>query len=256
MRTIDLNCDLGESFGPYTIGNDELIIPYVSSVNVACGFHAGDPATLEKTVQLAKIGGTKVGAHPGFDDRLHFGRRPLPVTEQEAYQLVLYQLGALAAFCKANEVELHHVKPHGALYNMAAKDRKLAQAIARAVADFDPSLILYGLSNSALIEAGQAVGLQTASEAFADRTYLADGTLSPRSMVGAVLHEEEKALAQVRQMVMSGTVTAITGEEIPLKVDTICLHGDNEQALLFAKSLHRMLSDVGVSIEPIQKVKK
>ena len=139
---------------------------------------------------------------------------------------------------------------------MAAKDRKLALAIARAVADFDSSLILYGLSNSALIEAGQAVGLQTASEAFADRTYLADGTLSPRAMAGAVIHEEEKALAQVRQMVVSGTVTAITGEEIPLKVDTICLHGDNEQALLFAKSLHAMLNDVGVSMEPIQKVKK
>mgnify|MGYP005749772293 FL=1 len=256
MKTIDLNCDLGESFGHYTIGNDELIIPYVSSVNIACGFHAGDPATLEKTVQLAKMRDTKVGAHPGFDDRLHFGRRPLPVTERETYQLVLYQLGALAAFCKANGVELHHVKPHGALYNMAVKDRKLAQAIARAVADFDSSLILYGLSNSALIEAGQKLGLQTASEAFADRTYLADGTLSPRTMAGAVIHEEEKALTQVRQMVERGTVTAITGEEIPLKADTICLHGDNEQALLFAKSLHAMLNDVGVSIEPIQKVKK
>ena len=256
MRKIDLNCDLGESFGPYTIGNDELVIPYVSSVNIACGFHAGDPATLEKTVQRAKIGGTKIGAHPGFDDRLHFGRRPLPVTEREVYQLVLYQLGALAAFCKANAVELHHVKPHGALYNMAAKDHFLARGIAKAVAAFDSSLILYGLSNSALIDAGQEVGLQTASEAFADRTYLADGTLSPRNMDGSVIHDEQQALAQVRQMVVHGTVTAVTGEEIPLNVDTICLHGDNEQALLFAKRLHSMLSEVGVSIESIQKVKR
>ncbi|WP_096156303.1 LamB/YcsF family protein [Bacillus sp. FJAT-45066] len=256
MRKIDLNCDLGESFGPYTIGNDELILPFVSSVNIACGFHAGDPATLEKTVQRAKIHSTKVGAHPGFQDRLHFGRRALPVTEKEAYQLVLYQLGALAAFCKVNEVELHHVKPHGALYNMAAKDRMLAQAIATAVVDFNPSLILYGLSNSALIEAGQEVGLQTASEAFADRTYLADGTLSPRHMNGSVIQEKEKALAQVRQMLMDGTVTAITGEVIPLKVDTICLHGDNEHALLFSESLHAMLNAEGISIEPIQKVEK
>ncbi|WBL15009.1 LamB/YcsF family protein [Sutcliffiella sp. NC1] len=256
MKTIDLNCDQGESFGPYKIGNDEKIIPYVSSINIACGFHAGDPAVMERTVRLAKENGVSIGAHPGFQDLSHFGRRNLPVTAKEAYQLVLYQLGALHAFCRAYDVPLHHVKPHGALYNVAAENKKIAGAIADAIKHFDDSLILYGLSGSLLIQAGKEAGLQTASEVFADRTYVASGALSPRSLDGAVIHDSEKVLSQVRQMVSHGKVTTLEGKEISIKADTICLHGDNKDALLLGKQIYSMLKEEGFSVQSVARWKQ
>jgi UPF0271 protein len=255
MKKIDLNCDLGESFGDFIMGNDDLILPYVTSANIACGFHAGDPHVMGRTVRLAKENGVAIGAHPGFQDLQGFGRRNLPVSPSQVYDFVLYQIGAMAAFTRANDVQLNHVKPHGALYNMAAKDAELAKAIADAVAAFDSRLILYGLAGSELIRAGKAAGLQTASEGFADRTYLPDGTLTPRSQPNAVIYEAEAAVKQVMQMVEQGKVTTAGGEAIPLHVDTICLHGDNEQAILFSQQLKETLTASGIKISSIQKVR-
>ncbi|WP_223702999.1 5-oxoprolinase subunit PxpA [Sutcliffiella deserti] len=251
MKKIDLNCDLGESFGSFVMGNDELILPYVTSVNIACGFHAGDPHVMSKTVRLAKEQKVAVGAHPGFQDLQGFGRRSMPLTPDEVYDVILYQIGAMSAFCRAHGTELHHVKPHGALYNMAASDFNLAQAIAKAVKAFNPSLLLFGLSGSELIRAGREAGLSTASEVFADRTYQADGTLTPRSHPGALIHDATVAVQQVLDMVEHGSVKSLTGESVELEVDTICLHGDNEHAILFAQQLHDHLLEKGVHIRQV-----
>lgn len=252
MKKIDLNCDLGESFGDFIVGNDELVLPFVSSVNIACGFHSGDPHVMRKTVQLAKENGVAIGAHPGFQDLQGFGRRALPLSPSEVYDLILYQIGALDAFCRSSGVRMNHVKPHGALYNLAAKDAKLAEAIATAVASFDSDLILYGLAGSEMIHAGAAAGLQTAAEGFADRTYQEDGTLTSRNQPNALIHDAEVALRQVLQMVGQGTVTTLSGKTVPVKVDTICLHGDNEQAILFAQKLNGRLSTNGMTISPVR----
>ena len=248
MYKVDLNSDLGESFGAYTIGMDSEILKYVSSANVACGFHAGDPLVMGKTVELAKAAGTAIGAHPGCPDLVGFGRRNLAASPAEAKADVKYQLGALLAFTKSAGVRLQHVKPHGALYNMAAVDMKLALAICEAVAEVDSSIILLGLANSKMLEAGREVGLKVASEVFADRAYLEDGNLVPRRQEGAVIHDKDLAIKRVIGMVTQGKVESITGKEIEIKADSICVHGDNPSALEFVSNIRTELQKNGVEI--------
>ena len=215
MKKIDLNCDLGESFGNYKIGLDDEVIRHISSANVACGFHASDPLVMQKTVALAKENGVCIGAHPGFPDLVGFGRRNMSVSPVEAKALVQYQIGALDAFCKAAGVKLCHVKPHGALYNMAGKDEILAQAVCEGIFEYDSNLILLGLSGSKMIEAGKKIGLRTANEVFADRAYEDDGSLVARSKPGALITDENLAVSRVVEMVKNGRVTSIT--EMKLK---------------------------------------
>ncbi len=251
LKSIDLNCDLGESFGAYTIGQDEAVLEYVTSANIACGFHAGDHNVMAKTVKLAKEKNVAIGAHPGLPDLIGFGRREMKVSPEDVYHFVIYQLGALQAFCTVHNVDMQHVKPHGALYNMAVKDRQIAAAIAKAVKAIDPQLILFGLANSKLIEAGHELGLTTASEVFADRTYQQDGTLTPRSEHNALIHDDNVAVNQIIGIVQEKTVTAITGENIHLHADTVCVHGDGPQALMFVKKLYKTLTDKGFSINKV-----
>jgi UPF0271 protein len=248
-RSIDLNCDIGEGSG-----NDEEILPHVTSINIACGYHAGDPATMRKTVGLAIDHGVAIGAHPGLPDRANFGRREMSVTPQEIYDLVLYQAGALAAFARAAGDAVTHLKPHGALYNMAAKDAAIAQAIAEATRDFDHACILVGLAASELIKAGENAGLRTASEAFADRTYQADGSLTPRDSVDALIHHSAAAAERVLKMVLHSAVTSQQGTEIPLLADTICIHGDSPAAADMAKTIHERLQQAGIEVKPMRGI--
>lgn len=248
MAAIDLNCDMGESYGAYTMGQDEKILDYVSSVNIACGFHAGDPMVMARTVRMAVEKGVAIGAHPGFPDLMGFGRRNMQISLEEARNYMLYQIGALDAFVRAAGGRLRHVKPHGALYNMAAADITLATALAKAVYDYDRNLIFVGLANSEMIRAAEAMGLAVAQEVFADRAYEEDGSLVSRTKAGAVIHDEEVSLGRVRDFVEKNRVVAITGKEIALRPDTICLHGDNEQALLFAKKIRAMLEEAGIQV--------
>lgn len=248
MAQVDLNCDMGESFGVYEMGTDVQIMPLVSSANIACGFHAGDPSVMRKTLADAVAQRVAVGAHPGLYDLVGFGRRNMQISAQEAYDMVVYQVGALAGFARAAGISLHHVKPHGALYNMAAKDRTLADAIAKAVRDVDASLVLYGLAGSQLIQAGTAASLRVASEVFADRTYQADGSLTPRSQPNALLESDDEAVRQVLTMVTEQRVRAITGEWVALEADTICIHGDGAHALSFARKVRAALLQAGVTI--------
>ncbi|RKO70872.1 LamB/YcsF family protein [Sphingobacterium puteale] len=241
--TIDLNCDMGESFGPWKMGDDEAVLPYVSAVNIACGFHAGDPSTMMKTIQLALKYKVKIGAHPGFQDLVGFGRREMQLTAREVYALVVYQVGALAACAKVQQTTLQHVKPHGALYNMAARKPELADAIAAAVYDIDPRLVLYGLSGSELIRAGRAKGLNVYREVFADRTYQQDGTLTPRSDKHALIHDPKQAAEQVVGMIKTGKVVSLQGTTVDIQADTICLHGDGEEAVQFARTVNQTLKD-------------
>ena len=254
MKKIDLNCDLGESFGNYKIGLDDEVIRHISSANVACGFHASDPLVMQKTVALAKENGVCIGAHPGFPDLVGFGRRNMSVSPSEAKALVQYQIGALDAFCKAAGVKLCHVKPHGALYNMAGKDEILAQAVCEGIFEYDSNLILLGLSGSKMIEAGKKIGLRTASEVFADRAYEADGSLVARSKPGAVITDENLAVLRVVEMVKNGRVTSITGNEIEIKADSICLHGDGVKAVEFAKRIKEELLKNDVEIVPLREL--
>jgi UPF0271 protein len=243
-RSIDLNCDMGEG-----CGSDEEIMPYVSSVNIACGFHAGDPATMRKTVRLAVDHGVAIGVHPGLPDRENFGRRVITVTPQEVHDMVLQQAVALADIARAAGAAVTHLKPHGALYNMAAKDGAIAQAIAEATRDFDSACILVGLAGSQLIRAGIAAGLTTASEAFADRTYQADGSLTPRDTPGALIHDAAVAAEQVLKMLTNASVTSLQGTEVPLLADTICIHGDSPGAAVFAKTIRERLLREGIEIK-------
>ena len=245
---IDLNCDFGESFGIYRLGEEKEILQYVTSVNVACGFHAGDPLVMRETVQMALERKVAIGAHPGFPDLLGFGRRNIAVTPEEAYAYVVYQIGALAAFVKAEGGTMSHVKPHGALYNMAAKDAALAEAIAKAVYDVDPALILYGLAGSELIRAGKKFGLRTANEVFADRTYQNDGSLTPRSDPRALIVDEQEAVQQVLTMVKEKRVRSLQGIDVPIEAETVCIHGDGKKAVLFAKRLYEALRQEGVGV--------
>ena len=248
---IDLNCDLGESFGNYKIGMDEEVIKFISSANIACGFHASDPLVMEKTVALAKENGVKVGAHPGFPDLAGFGRRNMNVSPKELKAMVVYQIGALNAFCKACGIKMNHVKPHGAMYNMAAKDERLAFAIAEAVAHVDDSLVLVGLSGSELLKAAKIVGVKCASEVFADRAYEDDGSLVPRTKIGAVISNEEEASDRAVQMIKFGKVKSITGKEIPISADTICIHGDTPQALHLARIMRAKFAREMIEIEAL-----
>jgi UPF0271 protein len=251
MLAIDLNCDMGESFGAWRLGRDEEIMGYVTSVNIACGYHAGDPGTMRRTVQLAMRSGAAIGAHPGLPDLQGFGRREMAISPQEAHDLVLYQIGALQAFVRAEGGRLQHVKPHGALYNMAARDQALAGAIAEAVCRADPELILFGLSGSALIEAGQRVGLRTASEVFADRTYQADGSLTPRHRPDALVADAAAAVEQAMRMARTGKVATTQGQEITIEAHTICIHGDGPHALEYAMRIREALLAAGIRLQPI-----
>jgi len=245
---VDLNGDVGESFGLYTMGDDEAILRHVTSANVACGFHGGDPSVMRRTVGLAVTGGVAIGAHPGFADLWGFGRREIQMQEQEVENLVAYQIGALAGVASAEGVRLNHVKPHGALYNMAARDRVLADAVARAVAAFDPTLILFGLSGSCLIEAGEGIALRTAAEVFADRAYLADGSLVPRERTNAVISDPEEVVDRALRVVQDGTLLSVGGDVIELNVDTLCLHGDTPGSVLLAARLRNSLESAGVKV--------
>ena len=249
MYYVDLNSDLGESFGNYTIGMDGEILKYVSSANVACGWHAGDPIVMEKTVATAKENGVAIGAHPGFPDLMGFGRRNMVVTPEEAKAYVKYQLGALKAFTDSHGVKIQHVKPHGALYNMAAVDEKLARAMCEAVYEVDKDIIFMGLAGSKMIEAAEAAGLKAASEVFADRAYNDDGTLVSRKLEGAVIKDKELAIKRVVRMVKEGKVESINGNDIAIKADSICVHGDNPKALEFVKNIRETLIAEGVEIK-------
>ncbi|MDM5296958.1 5-oxoprolinase subunit PxpA [Bacillus pumilus] len=252
MFQIDINCDLGESFGQYTIGADEHILEYVTSANIACGFHAGDPTVMRKTVRMAMDKGVQIGAHPGLQDLVGFGRRPMAISSEEAYDLVIYQIGALSAFLKAEGGTMQHVKPHGALYNMAAKNTELSESIAKAVYDVDPNLVLYGLSGSELALAGEKIGLQVAHEVFSDRTYQHDGTLTSRREPHALIEKDERAVQQVIRLVKEGKVQTIQGEDIQLKADTVCIHGDGSHALQFAKTITSKLKEAKIHIQAFQ----
>ena len=251
--TVDLNADAGESFGSYVLGQDASLIPLVTSVSVACGFHAGDPGVMRDTVRLAREHGVAVGAHPGFPDLMGFGRREMRLSAQEVEDLVVYQIGALAGVAAAQGVALQHVKPHGALYNMAASDPDLAAAVARAVAAVDATLLLVGLSGSALVDAGRRAGLRTASEVFADRSYEPDGTLTPRLRAGAVLHDEARVAARALSMVRDRSVAASDGSRVALQVDTICLHGDTRGAANLARRVRAALEEGGVLVQPMRR---
>jgi 5-oxoprolinase (ATP-hydrolysing) subunit A len=246
--TVDLNCDMGESFGAWTIGADAEVLEHISSANIACGFHAGDPAVMHRTVAGALARGVAVGAHPSLPDLQGFGRRAMAITPDEAYDLVLYQVGALSGFCRALGGRMSHVKAHGALYNLAARDAALAHAIACATRDLDPSLVLFGLAGGELVRAGQRAGLKVANEVFADRTYQPDGTLTPRTQQQAIIHDSPVALRQVEQMLRHGSVFAVDGSEVAIEPDTICIHGDEPGAASFARELRALLARLGVAV--------
>jgi UPF0271 protein len=248
---IDLNCDMGESFGRYTLGTDKALMPYITSANIACGLHASDPLVMDRTVRLAREHGVGIGAHPGFPDLQGFGRRTMQLSPEEAEAFILYQVGALAGFVRAAGAELVHVKPHGALYNQAAKDQPLAEAIARGVARFSRGLILAGLANSSLIEAGLEAGLPVAREAFADRAYEDDGSLRPRQLPGAVLHDPAQAAAQAVRIAREGRVVAHSGQEVPVQAETLCVHGDTPTALTIAQAIRQALGEAGVDVAPL-----
>lgn len=228
------------------IGNEALLMPYIHAANIACGYHAGDEATMEQVVDLCLQYGVHIGAHPSFPDRANFGRTTMQLSLAEIYTLVTDQLTILNAVVVKKGAELHHVKPHGALYNMAAQQTPVAHAIARAVRDFDPSLVYYGLSGSVMIDMAQEEGLQTANEVFADRTYQPDGSLTPRSQPDALITHEALMLEQVLRFIQEQRVRTITGEEIPIKADTICIHGDGVHALAFAKAIHTTLREKNI----------
>ncbi len=253
-RLVDLNSDLGESFGAYKIGMDEEVIRLVSSANVACGFHASDPVVMQKTVAAAKEAGIGVGAHPGHNDLMGFGRRNMNISPKEAYAYVTYQLGALNAFCVQQGVKLQHVKPHGALYNQAGKDYDLAKAICEAIRDFDSDLILLGLSGSQMINAGSDLGLRCANEFFADRAYEDDGSLRARSKEGSMIEDENVAIERIVKVLKTGYVTTYSGNELSLKIDSICVHGDNAHALAFVQTIRERLTAEGITIAPLSKV--
>lgn len=248
MSYIDLNCDLGESYGLYKIGNDQEVLKHISSANIACGYHAGDHNVMMGTVNMAKKYNVQIGAHPGFSDLMGFGRREMNISPREIYHLTLYQIGALAAFTKAQDIKLVHVKPHGALYNMATTSRPIADSIAQAVADYDSSLILFGLSGSELIRAGKEKGLYTASEVFADRTYQSNGTLTSRGEPNSRIHDVQIAAQRIIRMIKEGKVTANDGTEIDISADTVCVHGDDPDALEFVKELRKALLSENIMI--------
>lgn len=247
---VDLNCDMGESFGAWRMGSDAAILEHVSSANIACGFHAGDPGTMRATVSAALAKGVAIGAHPSFPDLQGFGRRVMTLTPDEVYDVCVYQIGALAAFARAAGGRLHHVKAHGALSNMAARDPALADAITRAARDVDPGLISYAQAGTELVRAAERIGLPFASEVFADRTYQDDGQLTPRSRPGAMIENVEDSIAQVLRMLREGRVRSVNGTDVEVRPDTVCVHGDQPRAVEFARRLREALAREGVSVAP------
>ncbi|HHY92713.1 MAG TPA: LamB/YcsF family protein [Firmicutes bacterium] len=254
MVRVDLNSDVGESFGAYKLGLDAEVLKHVTSANIACGLHAGDPMVMERTVALAVENGVGIGAHPGYPDLQGFGRRNMNLTPEEAKNFIIYQVGALAAFARAAGRPLQHVKAHGAFYNMAAKDAKLARAIAEGVKAVAPDAILLALAGSEMVKAAHAVGLKVAQEVFADRAYTAEGTLVPRSQPGSMIHDPEVAIPRVVRMVTEGKVTAVTGEEVAIQADSICVHGDNPEAIVFVARIREALAAAGVEVVPLAQV--
>ncbi len=251
MSQIDLNCDVGESFGAYTIGDDHGVLAHVTSANIACGAHAGDPGTMRTTVRLARDRGVAIGAHPGFSDLAGFGRREVGATTQEIEDLVAFQIGALVGIARTEGARVTHTKPHGALYNLAARDRAVADAIVRAVAGVDAGLTLFGLSGSVLLDAGREVGLRVAAEVFADRAYTADGSLMSRRETGAVLDDPQIVVERAVRMATEGTVVAADGPAVDLVADTICVHGDTPGAATLAQKLRAALEAAGVTVKAI-----
>ncbi|MDD6023208.1 MAG: LamB/YcsF family protein [Oscillospiraceae bacterium] len=254
MYQVDLNSDLGESFGRYTLGCDDQIIPLITSANVACGYHAADPVVMETTISRAKAAGIQVGAHPGFPDLMGFGRRNMAVSNEEARAYTLYQLGALDAFCRVKGMKLQHVKPHGAMYNMAAKDYELSRAICQAVKEYDPELIILGLSGSETVRAAKDLGLRVAEEVFADRAYEEDGSLVNRRKEGAMITDEELAISRVIRMVKEHKVTSITGKDIAIQADSICVHGDGAKSLAFVDRIRKAFQAEGIKICPLKEL--
>ncbi|HVL37399.1 MAG TPA: 5-oxoprolinase subunit PxpA [Burkholderiales bacterium] len=248
MKTIDINCDMGESYGAWKMGADAEVMPYVSSANIACGFHGGDPATIRHTVRLAVDHGVAVGAHPSLPDLQGFGRRAMKITPQDMYDLVVYQAGAVEAFARAAGARLHHVKCHGALYNMAAGDEALSEAMARAVRDLGGGVMLYALSNSVMMAVAKKQGLRVAGEVFADRGYADDGTLAPRGRPGAMVEDARVAAERALSMVQKGYVLALSGKPVPVSADTLCLHGDQPGAVAFARAIRRTFSEQGIAV--------
>jgi 5-oxoprolinase (ATP-hydrolysing) subunit A len=249
MRTtIDINCDMGESYGAWKIGADAELMPLISSANIACGFHGGDPATIRATVKLAVDHGVAIGAHPSLPDLQGFGRRVMKISPQDMYDLVVYQAGAVEGFARAAGARLHHVKCHGALYNMAANDAGLAEAMARAVKDLGGVLMLYALSSSRMIEIARHSGVRVAGEVFADRGYADDGTLAPRGTPGAMIEDAALAAKRAVSMVETGQVAALSGRSIPVSPDTLCLHGDQPGAVGFARAIRKAFSERGIGV--------
>ncbi len=252
MYQIDLNSDIGESFGAYRIGNDEEILRYVTSANVACGLHAGDPAVMDRVVALAGERGVALGAHPGYPDLQGFGRRRMALSPDEVRQYVTYQLGALEAFARSHGVPLRHVKPHGALSNLCQHDRESARAVCLAVRAFDPSLLVFACAGSALGEEAEAMGLAVAWEIYADRAYMDDLSLVPRSRSDAMITDEDEAAARCIRMVKEGLVTTVTGRDVPIRGDTLCVHGDGPKALAFAARIREEFARAGVAVRSVR----
>jgi UPF0271 protein len=251
MTEIDLNSDVGESFGAWTMGADEAVLAHVTSANIACGLHAGDPQTIARTVAICKQYNVAVGAHPGVPDLAGFGRRNLAMSPDEAYTSVLYQVGAVRAFAQAQGLPLHHVKAHGALYNMAAKDAELAYAICRAVHDIDPQLVVYGLAGSRWIDAAQRARVRVAQEVFADRTYQDDGSLTPRTQPNALITDAQRAIDQAIGMATRGEVIAVSGKRVPVVAQTLCIHGDKPGAAEFARRIGAALRERGIAVRTV-----
>jgi UPF0271 protein len=254
MPVVDLNADLGESFGNFALGQDGLLIPLLNSAHLACGFHAGDPRVMDETVRLCRDAGVQIGAHPAFPDLVGFGRRVMDLSGREAETDVVYQLGALEAFCRRNGAQLHHVKPHGALYNQANQNAELARGIAAGVASFRPDLLIVCQSGSGLERAALEAGLGVAYEGFVDRAYNSDGKLASRRLEGTLLHDPKRAIEQALRMVTEGTVVALDGTVVPLRVDTLCVHGDNPNAVDFIRGLREQLTSSGVELRPMRDV--
>ena len=246
MVVIDINCDMGEGFG-----NDEIIMPFISSANIACGYHAGDERIMKQTIELAQMNSVAVGAHPSFFDKENFGRTEMNLAPEQIYDIIILQLRLIAKIARLQHARLHHVKPHGALYNMSAKNPVIANAIANAVKDFDEELILFGLSGSYSIKEAEQLNLKTANEIFADRTYQDDGSLTPRSQTNALIEDTAKSVIQVLQMITEKKVTSVNGNEISIKADTICVHGDGKKAVEFVTAIYQSLKQHNIDVKAI-----
>lgn len=251
MMRVDLNADVGESFGAYSIGHDRALMAAITSASVAAGFHAGDPSVLRHTIRLAKASGVAIGAHPGFPDLAGFGRREMHMNPRDVEDLVLYQVAVVAGVASAEGLRLQHVKPHGALFNMAARDAALASAVARAVAAFDRQLILFGPPDSELTRAGQTAGVRVAAEGFADRAYEPDGSLVSRTKPGAVIHDVDAVVKRAIQLASDHSVVAIDGSIVRVNVETICVHGDTEGADVLAKRIRAGLEAAGIRVTAV-----